>query len=168
MKLRLILRIIFYTLAAAVAAMIFYLTAQTAVKSAGTSHSFIERAVRVFFSRFKLLGEAEQYELVESLQYLFRKGAHFAIYFALAFFLTCANETFGIGHLRSALYALPAAVLYAVSDEVHQYFVPGRSCQLSDILLDSFGAIMGTVAACLCTALVLHIARKRTGQGKMS
>ena len=35
------------------------------------------------------------------------------------------------------------AALYAATDEVHQLFVPGRSGQVSDVLLDSAGAIAG-------------------------
>lgn len=33
--------------------------------------------------------------------------------------------------------------LYACSDELHQYFVPGRSCQFKDVLIDTFGVITG-------------------------
>ena len=34
-------------------------------------------------------------------------------------------------------------VLYAVTDEVHQYFVPGRSCELRDALIDACGVAAG-------------------------
>ncbi len=29
--------------------------------------------------------------------------------------------------------------LYAISDELHQYFVPGRACRLLDIFIDTSG-----------------------------
>ena len=32
---------------------------------------------------------------------------------------------------------------YAATDEFHQLFVPGRSGQISDVLLDSAGALAG-------------------------
>ena len=38
------------------------------------------------------------------------------------------------------------AALYAASDEIHQLFVPGRSGQLSDVILDSAGALEGVAA----------------------
>ena len=38
------------------------------------------------------------------------------------------------------------AALYAASDEIHQLFVPGRSGQLSDVILDSAGALAGVAA----------------------
>lgn len=34
------------------------------------------------------------------------------------------------------------ASIYAVSDEIHQYFVPGRSADLSDVLADVIGATL--------------------------
>ena len=34
-------------------------------------------------------------------------------------------------------------MLYAISDEVHQLFVPGRGGQVKDIVIDSAGAIVG-------------------------
>ena len=38
------------------------------------------------------------------------------------------------------------SALYAASDEIHQLFVPGRSGQLSDVILDSAGALAGVAA----------------------
>lgn len=35
--------------------------------------------------------------------------------------------------------------LYACSDEFHQYFVPGRSCKLFDVCVDSTGAFFGAL-----------------------
>jgi hypothetical protein len=37
------------------------------------------------------------------------------------------------------------AILYAISDEVHQIFVPGRFFALSDILTDSAGILFATL-----------------------
>lgn len=30
--------------------------------------------------------------------------------------------------------------LYAVSDEIHQYFVPGRACRIFDVTIDTLGS----------------------------
>jgi VanZ family protein len=37
--------------------------------------------------------------------------------------------------------------LYAVSDEIHQLFVEGRSCELRDMLIDSAGVAAGVLLA---------------------
>ena len=34
---------------------------------------------------------------------------------------------------------------YAVTDEFHQYFVPGRSCEVRDMLIDSCGVLVGVL-----------------------
>ena len=37
------------------------------------------------------------------------------------------------------------ALVYAVSDEFHQLFVPGRACSFSDFLVDSAGIFLATL-----------------------
>ena len=44
---------------------------------------------------------------------------------------------------RELLIPWGIAALYAVTDEFHQLFVPGRSGQFSDVVLDSAGALAG-------------------------
>ena len=34
-------------------------------------------------------------------------------------------------------------IIYAISDEIHQIFVPDRSCQVYDMMIDSLGSIVG-------------------------
>ena len=38
-----------------------------------------------------------------------------------------------------------ASALYAVMDEIHQHFVPGRSGEITDVLIDSIGCLIGVV-----------------------
>jgi VanZ family protein len=47
---------------------------------------------------------------------------------------------------RAALFAFAIAVLYAMTDEFHQTFVPSRTGQASDVFIDSFGAAAGLLA----------------------
>jgi VanZ family protein len=41
--------------------------------------------------------------------------------------------------------------LYGASDELHQYFVPNRSCDFYDWLADSIGAVMALITIYLLT-----------------
>jgi VanZ family protein len=34
------------------------------------------------------------------------------------------------------------SIVYAISDEFHQLFVVGRTCSLSDVLIDSIGILL--------------------------
>jgi VanZ family protein len=65
-------------------------------------------------------------------------GGHLAVYAVLAVLLQRALEQTGIR--RPALWALLIAVLYGLSDEFHQHFVPGRTPTLFDLATDAVGA----------------------------
>ena len=43
--------------------------------------------------------------------------------------------------------ALGIAALYAATDEIHQYFVPGWACMFTDVCIDSVGALLGVLFA---------------------
>lgn len=43
------------------------------------------------------------------------------------------------------IWSVILAALYASTDEFHQLFVPGRSGQFRDVLIDSCGAAAGTL-----------------------
>ena len=45
--------------------------------------------------------------------------------------------------LRTAVYALAIAAAYGMSDELHQWFVPGRSADVRDWFADVGGALIG-------------------------
>jgi VanZ family protein len=59
-----------------------------------------------------------------------------------------------------AALALLLAALYAASDEFHQTFVPTRTGSVLDVLLDTFGAMLG-LAACLAFGARLAAGRRR-------
>lgn len=64
---------------------------------------------------------------------------HFSAFFFLSFFLSPALAR---GNNKSLIFlAIILAVSYALSDEVHQLFVPGRYCSFSDFLVDSAGVL---------------------------
>ena len=76
-----------------------------------------------------------------------RKIAHATEYAVLGFLL--AGSYADREKKRSRMIGIPIILgsLYAVSDELHQLFVPGRSCELMDMLIDSSGVVIGTFAA---------------------
>ena len=84
---------------------------------------------------------------------LLRKLAHAAEYAVLALLLVRATDNRAV--------ALVATVLYAVSDEVHQTFVPGRHGSPVDVAIDSVGAVVGVLVA----PGVLRAARRERREG---
>ncbi len=77
-------------------------------------------------------------------EFVVKKGAHMAAYALLAL-----SFWRGLGWQgRRAGLAWLLAVIYAVTDEVHQSFVPGRQPSLADVLVfDALGAALGLLAA---------------------
>lgn len=91
---------------------------------------------------------------MDSLHYYVRKGAHFFAYFTLGLLVVHALYTSRKGGVRGMIYALLICVLYAMSDEVHQLFIPGRSGEMTDVLIDSSGAGIGIIIyGCLARLL---------------
>lgn len=67
---------------------------------------------------------------------------HFLVFFWLSFFLVIALVR--SRHIFLAIPAILLSLVYAVSDELHQLFVPGRACSVSDFLIDSAGIFLST------------------------
>ncbi len=51
------------------------------------------------------------------------------------------------------------AVFYGASDEIHQLFTPGRHAQITDVLIDGFGASLFILGSIAYRTLVPKLAR---------
>lgn len=74
----------------------------------------------------------------EGIDTLIKKGAHFIGY---ALLNLAYLRGLGVKVNRSGLFALALSLLYALSDEYHQSFVPGRNSRMMDVGIDMMGAI---------------------------
>ena len=89
---------------------------------------------------------------------------HVLEYFILAFLLFRAlKNTVSIPLSKLALLAVVIAVIYGVSDEIHQSFVPNRSCSPIDLFLDGVGSL---IASLLLYHFSLRIPRYRVDPSK--
>ncbi|MFA5173796.1 MAG: VanZ family protein [Candidatus Pacearchaeota archaeon] len=71
---------------------------------------------------------------------------HFVIFFIFSlFFLISAIKGKKISNFIWFLIII-ILILYAVLDEFHQYFVPGRSCSLRDVITDSLGIFFALIS----------------------
>ena len=102
-----------------------------------------------------ILPNANQNDLV----FLVRKTAHFSEYALLGilFYLYFSQKKFPRFYLSGPLlFSALASFLYACTDEFHQLFVPGRSGQLSDVIIDTLGATTGV----LFISLIIQLKNK--------
>ena len=142
---RIVLAVFFWLLAAACAGCIFWLSSKDGNQSQNMSDSV--RGILM-----KLFGP-----LLNS--FIVRKFAHFFEYAVLGFLIGCA--LFLSRRRFSPITAVICSALYSVSDEIHQYFVPGRACRIFDVGVDTLGALTGTLILALIILIINSIAMRR-------
>ena len=82
-------------------------------------------------------------EELQTLHHVIRRLAHFMEYLVLSVLLYRALRTRRRWDIRAATLAVTLAGLYAIGDEFHQWFVPGRTAAATDCLIDVSGAAAG-------------------------
>ena len=96
--------------------------------------------------------DSEQQSIVDQNQHFIRKAAHFSVYTFLGILVSLAVSQ----HTNKfTLISYCIGTLYAVSDEIHQRYVPGRSGQISDVLLDSAGVALGCIIVFIIYKLII-------------
>lgn len=103
---------------------------------AGTSSARSDEIVRTIQS----IGVSAPADL---LTFLVRKAAHISAYFILGILLFNLLKEYGLGVKKMIFISIGIAMLYACTDEIHQMFVPGRSGEVRDVLIDTAGAAAG-------------------------
>lgn len=119
---------------------IFSFSNEPAEVSGNTSDRLIIKTVETV--KHTKLNDNEKEEVLDRYTVIVRKMAHFFLYFVLgilAYKLTL--KVYGPKPV-AIIYALIFCFIYASSDEIHQLFVPGRSCEILDILLDTSASLI--------------------------
>lgn len=121
-------------------AIIFYLSHQPATTSSEISSGI----TKVIINTIETITPDQDFN-VGAFHHYVRKNAHFFAYLVLGILVLNALRRSNMIGYRGVLTALLIAVLYAISDEVHQLFIAGRSGEARDVLIDSAGASIGIV-----------------------
>lgn len=74
------------------------------------------------------------------------KLIHFLVYTILAFLIYCSLARSGIRRYLLILSFL-FAVIYGITDEIHQLYVPFRDASIGDVIANSLGALCGSYLA---------------------
>lgn len=125
-------------------AFIFSFSAAPAVESSETSDGISYKIVKVMAALPFLDWEEEELEeKAETLHVPIRKAAHFSEYALLAVLWAAPFGYITKSTKKRMAAAFLICLIYAVSDEIHQLFVPGRDGNVKDVLIDSAGAGSG-------------------------
>ena len=137
---------------------IFSMSCENAEKSSNTSGQTI-KVVLSTVPEFEKQPEDVKVNIIEELQFIVRKSAHFIGYMILGIPASCL-----ILHYENInkkyLLAFLICVIYAISDEIHQLFVPGRSGQVRDVLIDSAGSLLGIIIVMTFEKLLIKFNKK--------
>ena len=143
---------------------IFFMSARPADESGAMSMEIVNRIIEFVVPGFADLPPAEQLVKLKTVEHIVRKIAHFSEYAILGMLalnlVRLAAKSGGTAQLSPKHVALAwaLATAYAVTDEVHQIFVPGRSCMFTDVLIDSAGVLAGA----LVFLAISSFAKRRT------
>ena len=117
-------------------AFIFYMSQQTGQVSSGQSGKIV-----LLLSK---IGIEISQDNISKITFIIRKSAHFSEYFVLYILLFNVIKNY-IHSKKIILYSIMGVIIYAASDEFHQYFVPGRSAAIKDVFIDTCGGIAASI-----------------------
>lgn len=144
-------RIIFSFLIVINCLVIFCFSAQNSEKSSETSGVIVNKVTDLISNVNKNINKDS---IKDTVTFIVRKCAHFSIYVLLGIWLICLANTFEIATKRKILIGMVYGLLYAVSDEIHQYFVSGRSAEIRDVCIDTCGVLCGILFVLLVNKII--------------
>lgn len=132
-------------------------SAQNAERSTVESESFVEEGFKILESTglsqltntaAKVDGTAAKIDkkVFREAHVFARQVAHFVNFMILGFLysmLVCSFKY--MSDVKMLFITLVACLVAAALDEFHQYFVPGRSMQFIDVIIDFTGSCFGSI-----------------------
>lgn len=122
-----------YTLLIIWCLVIFYLSNQTSDISGSNSFNILSYILPNLST-----------DILINLNNIFREFMHAAVFLVLGVFTYISfGYDFKKSYKKIIIYSLIFCIFYALSDEIHQLFVSGRTFQLIDLVLDFTGSLIG-------------------------
>lgn len=128
---------------------IFGFSNQNGQQSGSISRKITE-AVTKNISSIQNLEKDEKERVLRKIEHIIRKLAHFSLYTIIGILLMSLMSTYKIKQRKRVLISGSIGLLYAMSDEIHQSFIPGRGPQIRDVGIDFCGVVVG-----MCMVLVV-------------
>ena len=120
---------------------VFTFSNEPAEKSSKVSGGITEKVVHVITKDNEKVTQTQK----DTIETIIRKCAHFVLYAIGGYLVANFVNTTKAQDRRILLYAILFTFTYAITDEVHQLFVPGRSGEIRDVIIDTAGGSCGAV-----------------------
>lgn len=118
---------------------IFMFSNQVATESTKLTEDLTNNVIDVVD---KDINEEGRNNIIEYIFVPLRKSAHFFVYFILGILIYSLLIEHKFKH--KFMLTLILVLLYAITDEFHQTFIPGRSAAIKDVFIDLSGGMVGT------------------------
>lgn len=140
---------------------IFLFSARVAEESSADSNAVIDVLGHIVFHDYDKYTEEEKSRFAASVEYPIRKLAHATEYCILGILLMGCFVDKKHSIVMYGGLSLGISACYAMSDEFHQLFVEGRSGELTDVLIDSGGALVGILITILVVKKYINFKERK-------
>lgn len=123
---------------------VFRFSSENGQESGGTSKKVSTEIVKIVTINQEIT-EQEKNDIVDKIDPIIRKLAHYTLYTIGGFLIINYIDELNSEKRKKIIYSIIIGALYAISDEIHQYFVPSRAAQIRDVCIDSLGIMTGTI-----------------------
>lgn len=128
------------TLTALWMGVIFWFSSKPALESSSMSNNIIDNTIiKICQIVNDDLNDKQIANIRKIVSRPVRKLGHFTVYFILGLLVVSMLKSYGIKNI--IIVASIICFIYAFSDEIHQLFVDGRSCEMLDVILDTFSSM---------------------------
>ena len=149
-----------FVLVIGVMLLIFMLSSQPGTNSNALSNQFIH-SYQFAVEHFSFLSDTTRAALLAKPSHYVRKLAHLTIFALLGGTTFLALWQRKKSFLSCMVLSIWICLMYAGLDEWHQYYVIGREANLSDVLLDTLGASIGSLSVGLIQIEISSIRKKQ-------
>lgn len=137
---------------------IFLFSAQTTTESNKYSKRVVNQIVETTIKlRQADITEIKKNEIENKLNYVARKLMHATIFFVLGIFVFATTANIFTKRRTAIFFTLGICIACAITDEIHQLFVDGRTTQLLDVIIDTIGASIAIVVM-----ILIKLIRRKT------
>lgn len=120
---------------------VFIFSNQPAEKSSKVSGGITEKVVHIITNDNDKITQTQR----DQIETIIRKCAHFVLYTIGGFLAVNYISTTKVQGKNIYIYAIIFTFVYAITDELHQLFVLGRSGEIRDVIIDTAGGSLGTM-----------------------
>ena len=153
-------KIIYFILVIIWMIIVFFFSAENGKKSTNTSNIVTKSIVEV---TNKKKTKSEKEKMIAKIDPYIRKFAHFILYTVGGFLIINFIKTILKDKNRQVVLTILIGFVYAITDEVHQYFISERAAEITDVIIDTTGIMVGIGIFIIILKIIKRIKNNRDG-----